>query len=337
MLYNNLPSCQAGFRPTTTGRWFAWATVVRSGLAVLICVQLSGCAWVRHRLANRSEECSQLCDRARNARDEGRVEESNHYLNAAVRQRPADYDTRRMLIEELWSNGRQLAAANELEELLISSPDDAAAALRLAQMQLEIGRTEAARTAIETAARLEPENPEVIRLLARVAERSGKPDAAIAAYLRIVRNDPQDVAAHLALAELYLRRGQPDRAAPVLRTVSQHGQATVEQRQAADWQLGAAYAQTGRWNDAADVLTLAVCERPATTADEWYRVAYAQSRAGRMNDSIHSAQQALALDPQHLAAAELARGSGPATAQSGSVLPAGFRSATANPGRPTIH
>ncbi len=306
-------------------------------VVVIVCLQLTGCAWVRHRLANRAEECSNLCDRARDARDAGRVDESEHYLNAAVRQRPDDYDTRRMLAEELWSSGRQLAAANELEELIQNSPEDAATALRLAQMQLEIGRTEAARSAAEIAVRLEPENPEVIRLMARVAERSGKTDAAIASYLRIVRNDPQDVAAHLALAELYMRRGQPDRAAPLLRTISQHGQATVEQRQVAEWQLGAAYAQTGRWNDAADVLTAAVSERPAKTAEEWYRVAYAQSRAGRQQDAARSARQALAIDPQNLAAAELARGVDASTAQAGAILPAGFRSTAANPSRSAIH
>lgn len=294
------------------------------GFLILVC--LSGCASIRQRLLMRSAECSKLCEQARSARDAGRTGDADQLLGAALRRRPNDTETRLQLAEELWSSGRQLAAAEEVELVLAESPRDTGAWLRLGQMQLEIGRTEAAWQAVQNALRQEPDCPAGLRLKAQLEERRGDPDAALATYHRLVQAFPDDLPAHLALAELHLRRGQPDRAAPLLRTASQHPGATPSQREEANWQLGSAYAQSGRWSDAAEVLTEAIVQRGETSADDWYRVAYVQSKAGNADAAAQSVSRALQSEPAHKAALDLARQlAAMPSANVSAIVPAGFR------------
>ncbi len=292
---------------------------------ILVMAAVSGCASIRQRLSHRSSECSQLCEEARSARDAGRTEDAENYLNAALRRRPTDDDTRMQLAEELWSSGRQLAAAEEVERLLADSPTDVQAAIRLTQMQLEIGRTEAAYQALQLALRHEPELPEVLRLKAILEERRGDTDAALETSLRLVRSSPDDVEALLRLAVLYRRRGQPERAAPLLRSASQCSLATSEQRQEAEWQLGLAYADSHRWTDAHEVMSGVVKERSRMTAEDWYQFAQVESQCSHADQANHAVRQALALQPKHPRARALARSLDAPAMSASAVVPAGFQ------------
>lgn len=295
------------------------------GLLVLALLLTAGCAQMRSRMSHRSEECTQLCEEARLARERGLNEQAEQLLDAAVRQRPKDTETQLQLAEELWNGGRPLAAADILQRIVSEHPDDAPLALRLAQMELEIGRTEAAQAALQTALRSDPEHPEAIRLKAKLEERRGDTDAALATYHHLLQVLPGDLDAQLRLAAVHLQRGQADRAAPLLRGAMEHPAATRAQRAAAEWQLGLAYAQLERWTDAAAVMQSALRSHPAT-AEDWYRVAYVQARVGRQEAAYASISQALALEPGHLAARDLARqiklGDG---AVPSAVVPAGFQ------------
>jgi tetratricopeptide (TPR) repeat protein len=299
-------------------------------LALAVGVPLGGCASVRNRLAHRSEECTQLCDQARQAREEGREGQADELLQAALKRRPTDSQTQLELAEELWSSGRQLAAADVVAKIVAERPDDAGAALRLAKMEYEIGRTAAAESALRLAMLNDPENPDALRLKAEMAQKRGDADTALATYLQLAQIVPDDLDAQLAMATIYIRRGHADRAAPVLRTVLQHPQATRPQRHDAEWQLGICYAQAERWHDAADALQNAIAHGQPT-ADDWYRVAYAQSRSGDRSGAQGSLGQALALSPNHLGALDLARTieAGPSAAAE-AVVPVGFA-----PGLPT--
>ncbi len=240
-----------------------------------------------------------------------------------MRRRPTDDDTRLQLAEELWSSGRQLAAAEEVERLLTTSPGDLQAAIRLTQMQLEIGRTEAAYQALQLALRQEPDLPEVLRLKSILEERRGDLDAALETSVRLVHTAPDDIEALLRLAVLYRRRGQPDRAAPLLRSASHCSFATMEQKQEAAWQLGLAYADCHRWSDAHDVMTDVAKVRPKMTAEDWYQFAQVESQCSHPDVANRAVQQALALQPKHPRARVLSQQlDAPATASA--ILPAGF-------------
>ncbi len=305
--------------PTRIGLWLA--------LVLILCCH--GCAGLRSRLAHRSEECNLLCEEARQAREEGRDNHADKLLDAAVRQRPTDTQTRLDLAEELWSGGRQIAAADVVARMVAERPDDAPAALRLARMEFEIGRTAAAEAALRLAMINDPENPEALRLKAELAERRGDWDGALAIYHQLVQITPDDLSAHLAMASVHVRRGQSDCAAPILRAVVHHSQATPEQCRAAQWQLGMSYAQADRWSDAVASLESSL-QYGSATAEDWYRVAYAQARVGDQEAAYASISRALQLSPNHGGALELARSiklgaEAPLTA----VVPAGFTRQTA--------
>lgn len=293
---------------------------------VVLCSATSmfGCASIRNRLSHREAECSQLCEESRSARDAGRNEEAEQYLQAAMRHRPREAETQLQLAEELWSSGRQLAAAEEVAKVLETSPNDLHAAVRLAQMQLEIGRTEAAYQAVQTAIRIDPACSEALRLRAVLEERRGDHEAALTAALRLVDSSPDDVEALIHLAMLYRRRGQPNRAAPLLRTAQQHAMASVEQRQEASWQLGLSYADSQRWTEAHAAMNPVVHERTAMTAEDWYQYAQVEWKCGHGDQSADAVQHALAQQPKHAAALALSRNLGTSRSAS-AVLPAGFQ------------
>ncbi len=296
-----------------------------AALTIISATGFCGCSSLRDRLYHRSAECSQLCEEARSARDAGRTVEAERYLNAAVRQRPTDAETQLQLAEELWSSGRQLAAAEKVAQVLEASPSDLQAAIRLAEMQLEIGRTEAAYQAIMAAFRIDPTPPDVLRLKAILEERRGDTDAALATALRLVDTAPDDVEAMLHLAHLYRRRGQANRAAPLLRSARQHALATSEQRLEAGWQLGLAYADVERWNDASELMQQVAKSRPFMTAEDWYQYANVEWHCSHADQAALALNHALALQPKHAGAVVLARAVETARSNT-AVLPAGFRS-----------
>lgn len=310
---------EAGADRGVRGNWVVW------GLVFLVSAAAGpGCSGLRARLAHRSAECNQLCEESRLAREAGQDIHADKLLDAAIRQRPTDTQTRLDLAEELWSSGRQIAAADVVARMVAERPDDAPAALRLARMEFEIGRTAAAEAALRLAMINDPENPEAVRLKAELAERRGDWDGALATYQQLMQLVPDDLNASLAMASVHVRRGQSDRAAPILRAVVHHPQATAQQRRAAEWQLGMSYAQADRWSDAVASLESAMHYGNAT-AEDWYRVAYAQARVGDQAAAYASISRALQLSPNHGGALELARSirlgdDAPLTA----VVPAGF-------------
>jgi len=260
---------------------------------------------------------------------QGRTAEADSLLNAAIRRRPQDQEVRLHLAEELWSSGRQLAAADVLTKLVQESQVDAHIAVRLAEMQIEIGRTQAASDAAQIAFRIDPESPDVLRVKARIEERQGDTAAALATYHRLVQAAPDDLSAVLALADLHLRRGNADRAAPLLRSVVEHPCVTPAQRGQAQWLLGESYAASERWDDAAVCLSSALRQLPEVTADEWYRLAMVQARCGQSAAALASVSESLRQRPDHSGALQLSHHLQAPDSQPG-VLPAGYREATAS-------
>jgi len=303
------------------------AAVHCAGTCLLLAA--TGCGWVRPWLSHRSAECHHLCEESRTARSEGRLAEADSFLNAAIRRRPQDQETRLHLADELWSSGRPLAAAEVLAKLVQDAPDDAQIALRLAEMEVEIGRTQAARDAVEIAFRIDPENASVLQLKAQIEERQGDADAALATYHRLVQAAPEDLNALLSLASLQLRRGHPDRAAPLLRSVVEHPFVTLEQRAAAQRLLSESYAASERWGDAADCLWCALQQCPEPSAEDWYRLATAQAKCGQSQAALSSATQSLRQRPDHAGALQLVQHLQVRTSQPAEILPADFHSESA--------
>jgi tetratricopeptide (TPR) repeat protein len=258
--------------------------------------------------------------------------EAESLLDAALRRRPNDVETRLHLAEELWSGGRQLAAADSLTRLVQEHPADVQLALRLAEMELEIGRAHAASEALELAFRSDPYNVDVLRKKAQIEEREGDTAAALATYHRLVQAAPDDIEGLIALAELHLRRGHPDRAAPLLRSVVDHPFITPSQCSEARWLLGESYAASERWSDAAECLAEALRQRPEPSAEDWFRLASAQAHCGQPAAALASVQQTLRREPEHSGAQSLIQQlhSGTTIAPT-AILPTGFQRQASEP------
>jgi tetratricopeptide (TPR) repeat protein len=314
-----------GVRPTHRqgrsryARWLAWLM-----LGATASSGLTGCSAMRHQ---RSAECSRLCDDARRARESGQTEQAHLLLDEALRQRPTDPKTRLEIAEELVSNGRELAAAEELEQLLQEAPDDPRVALQLTEVHLSMGRTEAAAETCQQLLRQDPRSPDGFRLLAEIEGRRGDWPAAMQACQSWLLAEPASVPAQLKLGEVHCRMQQYARAAAILRSVVQTSQATAEQRVEAQWHLGLAYAGQQRWADAADQL-IAAAEQRRCTADDWYQLAFAQSKAGRSDNASTSLNRALAERPEHQPSRELARQI-KRMATGSPIQPAGFQQTAA--------
>lgn len=308
--------------------------------SLLLVVSAVGCASIRNRIAHRSDECKQLCEEARQAREQGLDREADQLLSAAIKRRPTETQARLDVAEELWSSGRQIAAANILAQMLSERPDDAPVALRLARMEFEIGRIAAAEAALRIALLNDPLHPEGLRLKAEIADQRGDFETSLATYHQLTQILPDDVEAQLAIASIHLRRGQPDRASPLLRQVVHGSQPTLPQRRRAEWQLGISYAQAERWPEAAASLQHAL-EGTSGTAEQWYQVAYAQARCGEQERAFNSIDRALRTEPQHAGAIELARHLRMGDDQSlTGVVPAGFTEHTTSQtaaGPPTLN
>jgi tetratricopeptide (TPR) repeat protein len=243
---------------------------------------------------------------------------------AALRRRADQLETQRLLAEELWSNGRPLAAADVLHRFVQEHPTDLHAVLRLAELELEIGRTQAASDVMQIAMRLDPDHPDVLRIKAQVEERQGDAEAALATYHRLVQAAPDDLAARLCLADLQLRRGHPDCAAPLLRSVVEHPWVTPAQRTRALTLLGEAYAACQRWEAAADCLSHVIDAPVEPTAEEWYRLAKVQLQCGRLEEAWTSAHRLLDCQPDHSGARRLVEDL--QSRQPAEIQPTGFRS-----------
>lgn len=269
-------------------------------------VQLTGCHSIQTQLARESEKCGALCNRARQAREQGNPAEANRYIDEALRHRPNDAETRLELAETLWKSGRRNEAIDVATFLYTQHPKDARLAARLATMQWENKQhAEAALTAMATL-QLDPESKEAWRIKARMEMEHGQVDAALDSYLQLSQLAPGDFSTTMELASLHLKRGNPDRACPLLRSAMQHAELTAHQRGEIEWQLGLAYAQNQRWSMAIPVLERAINQRSAT-AEDWCLLGWSRFHGGDLNGAQTELKRALACDPQSVAAQALAR------------------------------
>lgn len=293
-------------------------------------VVMPGCAWVRAQAQHRSAECEELCAKADREQQAGRVDQADKLLDEALKKSPRDVETQRQLADSLWQVGRQREALRLLTQIADEHPQDLRLTLQLAERYIELERHEEARNWVESALKTEPSSILAMTLKARIELVEGNDAAALATYQRISQQEAGQAAAILAMGEIHLRRGQPERAAPLLRAALAHPQAKQSERDAAEWELGVAYAQTGRWQDAATTFTAAAGRR-TMSSDDWHACAYAAYRAGELDAAQTALDHALFLEPQHAGAQELlaALDRAPprfATA-SGALVPASFERA----------
>jgi tetratricopeptide (TPR) repeat protein len=277
--------------------WFAFA-------ALTLIAAAGGCQSFQNRMSQRCARCGALCAQAREAREQGNSERANEFINAALRQKPDDFETRRQLAETMWISGRQTEAIQEFSLLCADHPPDAKLAGRLAAMQWEAGQTAAATRTAGLVLQLDPQSKDALLIKARSEAAAGKLDDALNSYVRLTQIAPDEVSALIELGELQVKRNQPDRARPLLQTVLEHPRTTAEQRTQAQWLIGVAYARGHRWSSALPMLETAMPHRNLT-AEDLCLLAATRYHCGDTKQARSDVEHALQADPASTTALKL--------------------------------
>lgn len=265
---------------------------------------LSGCQSFQNRMSQRCARCGALCAQAREAREQGNSERANEFINAALQQKPADFETRRQLAETMWVTGRKAEAVQEFSALCAEQPPDAKLGARLAVMQWEVEQRSAAARTANLVLQIDPNSQDALLIKARSEVFAGKLDDALNTYMRLTQIAPDELTAMIELGDLQLRRNQPDRARPLFRAVLEHPRTTPAQRAQAQWLLGVAYANSQRWTTALPLLENSISHRNAS-ANDWCLVASARHHNGDRKLARRDLQRAFLCDPECAAALKL--------------------------------
>jgi tetratricopeptide (TPR) repeat protein len=268
-------------------------------VVALAALPLSGCRLPGHDgpAPKSLVECRRLSQQGVTARARGRQRDAEALLSKAVAVCPIDAEARRNYAETLWRRGARTEAIIQLEESGRLAGDDPAVWLRLAEMYLITGQLELAWKNAEKAIDLDPRLPGAWAIRGGVWRASGQPGEALTCYLRALGYAPKDRAILLEVAELHRQTNQPERALQTLQCLSDTYSPGEEPAQLQDL-MGQAYVALGRYDDAVESLSLAV-KRGKPTAEMLCRLGEAQLLAGNPIDAAATAQQALALQPQH--------------------------------------
>jgi tetratricopeptide (TPR) repeat protein len=245
--------------------------------------------------------CRQLAQRGQAAIERGNWQAAEAFFAQAIETYPEDAAVRRHYADVLWRRGAQQEALLQAEEALRLAGDDAAIAVQVGEMYLVMGRLDDARRLANAALDLQPQAGAAWALRARVAAREGQLELALADLHRSLVYLPDDRPVLLDIAELYRTMGRPGRALATLGALRET-YADGEEPARVAYLEGLALAALGRHADAIDAYLLTL-DRQTPTANVLARLAESQLHADQVEQAAQTAQQALALDPNHSVAA----------------------------------
>jgi tetratricopeptide (TPR) repeat protein len=274
-------------------------------LVLLAAVSCLGCSWWQRWSNPEPRSARHLLEQSRDAEAAGDLRQARALLEQAVRRDPDDAEVRRRLARLLADAGEIEAALPHAAAAAEGSSDEPEPWVRLAELQMARDDWSAAEKSLDRAVACDPRHVPALLARARLEQRRGRTEAAVAACHQALHADPDLTEGRLLLAQLHLESQRPRQAAPLLRTVIDCPGVSAERRSEALRLLGLAYGAEARWDDAAAALEEAARDRPLP-ADDWYRLAYAQYRAGRTDAAGASLARLAQVDPRHPAAAALA-------------------------------
>jgi len=239
----------------------------------------------------------QLAQQGVAALERGQWDHAEELLGQAVRACPKNADAHRNYAEARWNLGAREEALKELEAARRLAPDDATIVARIADMRLAMSQTDAAWQAAQQAIGLDAKLASAWVVRARVLRAAGNPTQALADYHRALSLSPDDRQIPSEIAALYLELNQPQRALLAIQNLADKYSPGDEPQDVLYYQ-GLSYLALNRYDAAAESLSAAsLRERP--TAEIFCRLAQAQLAAGQATQALASAQQALAIDPNH--------------------------------------
>jgi len=229
-------------------------------------------------------------------------------LAEAIKACPDDPEPHHHYAEALWHKGDKAAALAQMLIAIRLNGEDPQLTVRAGEMSLDLGRVDEAGKLAEEAIGLNPRFSAAWSLRGQVAELHGAAardpatkqhlmDEALADLNRALQYQHDDKRALFLVAELYRQQGRPDRALSNLEAL-RDCYAPGEEPEQVLLLAGLAFAALNRFDDAAEVYTVALSRDPSSL-DLHDRLAEAQLLGGRPREAASTVYQALTLDPNH--------------------------------------
>ncbi len=247
--------------------------------------------------------CRQLTRQGIAAIERGQARQAEELLAGAVKTCPADYEARRHYAETLWLRGAYPEAIAQLKEASRLVGEDAPLRVRLAEMQLAVGRNQDAGGNADRALDINPESAAAWAIRGRVMRTEGQLRQALADYHHSLSYDSNNTQVLLEVAELQRALNQPERALATLYHLADI-YPPDEEPQHVLYLIGLAHVALQRYEDGAAAFTAAI-HREKPTPEIYYRLAEAEMLAGHLDTATAAADLALVLEPAHQPTREL--------------------------------
>ncbi len=242
-------------------------------------------------------KAQQLSQQGLAAMDQGDWNGAQSLLAEALEEAPTDWQARAYYAEALWRQGANQQAIAQLAALPNLNAPDAASAVRVGGLLLEMQEPELAGRLADLALDMNPQLSTAWSLRGRAWASLGKRDRALADLNRALDYDANNVSVLRDVAELHRADNQPERALATL----QHWinlYSPGEEPQEALYLQGLAYSALQRPGDAVDSLKAAADHGPPSP-QLLYELAQALAQAGDDEAARRTLRQSLDLDAGH--------------------------------------
>lgn len=251
--------------------------VVYGGVALIFCL-FSGCQWLPRYQGRDTDRCRQQIEESFAAQQAGDLDQARKHLQNAADIHPGNSESWWNLAELSIQQDDYASAADELKHYITLQPNDPQGYLRLAQLYYLQNQYTQATEVLDETLRRSPRNFEAVLLSARLARKQSNHQQAIANYYHALQIDPKHVDTTLELAELLIARQESARASSLLRELARKNLQEADQART-HLNLGIAYGQEQRWDNAVTHLEIARTITPDPSSRDLYRLAYAHWKA----------------------------------------------------------
>lgn len=260
---------------------------------------LSGCAVFGHRgpTADDMSTARELSRQGVAAIESGQPQQAEDLLKKSLATLPDDATAHHYMAEALWNRGARDQAIVHIEDAARLDPTDATIAMRAGEMAFAMGHREQAIHYAERAIRLDPKLAGGWSLRARCFRQLNQPDRALADLQRAVELAPDNTDLLLDIASIYRQRGENERClTAIYRLLDAYP--TGNEPQSVLVMEGLTLLDLARPQQATEAFVAAIQHGPPN-ADLYFYLAESYSSAGRSDEAVAAAQQALAINGEH--------------------------------------
>jgi len=230
----------------------------------------------------------------------GQAAQAVETLTRLIAKNPNDRRLRRLFAQALVANGQPQQAVRELEEAFAEAPEDLELAFALAGGYLRIERTEPAERLFSRIAAAHPGAPTHV-LIGRTWRDFGQYDRARAELQAALKIDLKARRAHYYLGMIHVTEGGVSRLDEAIAEFRQE-LAIAPKDLLTNLQLGMAYVEGRRYEEAAPLLALAAASEPPQ-ARAYYYLGRCQLGLEQAQEAVASLRKALDLATQQGAGA----------------------------------